>query len=72
MYWSYQYLSIEACHALFNAHKPTKDGEIGFQIQIPQPCMQRKFVTRIFHAHSDAHKQPKPLAPTIFMLDTKF
>jgi len=27
--------------------------------------------TRIWHAHSNAHKQRKPVTPTIFMLDKK-
>jgi len=32
---------------------------------------QSKFVTRICHAHSNAHKPSKPVAPTIFMLGKK-
>jgi len=27
---------------------------------------------KILHAHSNAHRTPKPVAVTIFMLDTKF
>jgi len=27
---------------------------------------------KVCHAHSNAHKPPKPVAPTIFMLDKKF
>jgi len=33
---------------------------------------QRKFVSRICHTHSNAHKPPMPVATTIFMLDKNF
>jgi len=35
------------------------------------PCTQRNFVTQMCHAHSNALKRPKPVAPAIFMLNTK-
>jgi len=35
---------------------------LGFGMPIPELC----------HAHSNAHKPPKPVAPIIFMLDKKF
>jgi len=41
-------------------------------MQIPEISAQRKFVSAEYHAHSNAHKPPKPVAPTIFMLDKKF
>jgi len=43
-----------------------KDRELGSQIYIPYPCTQGKFVTRVRHAQSNAHKLPKSVAPTIF------
>jgi len=39
---------------------------------IPEIPAQRKFVSEMCHAHSNAHKPPKPVAPAFFVLDTKF
>jgi len=41
-------------------------------VQIPELLTQRKFVSAMCHAHFNAHKPPKPVSPTIFMLDKKF
>jgi len=40
-------------------------------MQIPKIRAQRKFVSAMCHAHSNAHKQPKTAAPTVFMLEFK-
>jgi len=45
---------------------------LGLGTQIPEIPAQRKFVSAECHAHSNAHKPPKAVAPTIFMLDTNF
>jgi len=37
-------------------------------MQIPELLTQRKFVSAMCHAHSNAHKPPKNVAPTIFSL----
>jgi len=42
---------------------------LGLCMQIPEIPAQRKFVSAMFHAHSNAHKSPKTVAPTIFMLE---
>jgi len=34
-------------------------------------CKQQSEI-EMCHAHSNAHKPPKPVAPTIFMLEEKF
>jgi len=39
---------------------------------IPYLRTQRKYVTRMYHAHSYAHKPPKTVAPIVFMLETIF
>jgi len=38
-------------------------------MQIPELLTQRKFVSAACHAHSNAHKPPKTLAPTVLMLE---
>jgi len=38
-------------------------------MQIPEIPAQRKFVSAMCHAHSNAHKPPKAVAPTVLMLD---
>jgi len=43
-----------------------------FGMQIPELLTQRKFVSAECHAHSNDHKSPKPVAPTIFMLEINF
>jgi len=43
-----------------------------FGVQIPELLTQRKFVSVECHDHFNAHKPPKPVTPTVFMLDTKF
>jgi len=40
-----------------------------FGMQIPELPAQRKFVSAECHAHSNAHKPPKIVAPTVFMLE---
>jgi len=39
-----------------------------FGVQIPELLTQRKFVS-MCHAHFNAHKPPKAVAPTVFMLE---
>jgi len=41
---------------------------LGFVMQIPELLAQRKFVPTGCHAHSNAQKPPKAVAPTILML----
>jgi len=43
-----------------------KDRELNFRFRF------RSLERSACHAHSNGHKPPKPVAPTIFMLDTKF
>jgi len=43
-----------------------------FGVQIPELLTQRKFVSVECHDHSNAHKPPKSVAPTVLMLDRKF
>jgi len=38
-----------------------------FGVQIPEHLTQRKFVSADCHAHSNAHKPPKTVAPTVFV-----
>jgi len=40
-----------------------------FVVQIPERKTQRKFVSAMCHAHSNAHKPPKTVAPTVLMLE---
>jgi len=40
-----------------------------FGMQIPELLTQRKFVSAMCHAHSNAHKPPKTVAPTVLMLE---
>jgi len=49
-----------------------KDRELGFKIYVPSPCTQSKLITQTCHAHSNAHKPPKLVAPAIFMLEKNF
>jgi len=42
---------------------------LGLGMQIPEIPAQRKFVSTMCHAHSNAHKPPKTVAPTVFMLE---
>jgi len=42
---------------------------LGLGMQIPEIPAQRKFVTAECHAHSNAHKPPKTVAPTVLMLE---
>jgi len=41
---------------------------LGYGMQIPELLTQRKFDSPACHAHSNAHKPPKIVAPTAFML----
>jgi len=43
-----------------------------FGMQMPELLTQRKFVSAMCHAHSNAHKPPKTVAPTALMLGYKF
>jgi len=45
---------------------------LGLNMQIPDISAQRKFVLAECHAHSNAHKPPKTVAPTVLMLEQKF
>jgi len=40
-----------------------------FGLQIPELLTQRKFVSAEYHALSNAHKPPKTVALTVFMLE---
>jgi len=40
-----------------------------FGVQIPELLTQRKFVSLQCHAHSNAHKPPKTVAPTVLVLE---
>jgi len=40
-----------------------------FGVQIPELLTHRKFVSAKCHAHSNAHKPPKTVAPTVLMLE---
>jgi len=42
-----------------------------FGMQIPEFLTQRKFDSAMCHAHSNAHKPPKTVAPTVLMLEEK-
>jgi len=42
---------------------------LGFVMKIPELLGQRKFVSAGCHAHSNAHKPPKTVAPTILILE---
>jgi len=42
---------------------------LGLDMQIPEIPAQRKFVSTMCHAHSNAHKPPKTVAPTVLMLE---
>jgi len=59
-----------------NISETIKDRELDsvalYAAQFLTEMYQRKFVTRICHAHSNANMPPKPLATTIFMLDKHF
>jgi len=46
-------------------------GLLKFGVQIPELLTQRKFVSAECHAHSNAHKPPKTVAPTVLMLEIK-
>jgi len=40
-----------------------------FGVQIPELLTQRKFVSAECHAHCNAHKPLKMVAPTVLMLE---
>jgi len=40
-----------------------------FIVQIPELLTHRKFDSAECHAHSNAHKLPKTVAPTVLMLE---
>jgi len=40
-----------------------------FGEQIPELLTKRKFVSVECHAHSNAHKPPKTVAPTVLMIE---
>jgi len=42
---------------------------LGLGLQIPEIPAQRKFVSAMCHAHSNVHKPPKTVAPTVSMLE---
>jgi len=42
---------------------------LGLGTQIPEIPTQRKFGSVECHAHSNAHKPPKTVAPTVLMLE---
>jgi len=41
----------------------------GLGMQIPEIPAQRKFFSAMCHAHSNAHKPAKTVAPTVLMLE---
>jgi len=41
---------------------------MGLGMQIPEIPAQRMFVSAMGHAHSNAHKPPKTVAPSVLML----
>jgi len=41
----------------------------GFGVQISELLALHKFVSAGCHAHFNAHKPPKTVAPTVFMLE---
>jgi len=45
---------------------------LGFGMQIPELLAQRKFVSAGGYAHSNAHKAPKTVAPTVSMVEYTF
>jgi len=45
------------------------NAEISKTIKIPKIPAQRKFVSAECHGHSNAHKPPKTVAPTVLMLE---
>jgi len=45
---------------------------LGLGMQIPEIPAQRKFVSAMCHAHSDAYKPLKTVAPTVLVLEQKF
>jgi len=42
---------------------------LGLGLQISEIPAQRKFVSEMCHAYSNAHKPPKTVAPTVLMLE---
>jgi len=42
---------------------------MGLGMPIPEIPAQRKFVSEMCHAHSNAHKPPKTVAPPVLMLE---
>jgi len=42
---------------------------LGLDMQILETPVLRKFVTRICPAHSNVHRAPKTVAPTVLMLE---
>jgi len=42
---------------------------LGLGVHIPELLEQRKFVSAGCYAHSNAHKPPKTVAPTVCMLE---
>jgi len=42
---------------------------LGLGMQIPEIPAQRKFVSAMCHAHSNAHKPPKTVATTVLNAD---
>jgi len=44
---------------------------LGIGMQVPEIPAQRKFVSAMSHANSNAHKPPKTVAPTVLMLESK-
>jgi len=43
-----------------------------FGVQIPELLTQRMFASAKCHAHSNTHKPPKTVAPTVLMLEKNF
>jgi len=42
---------------------------LGLGMQIPEIFAHRKFISAECYAHSNAHKPPKTVAPTVLMLE---
>jgi len=57
---------------LFNLFsESSKATLLGLGVQIPEIPAQRKFFSSVYHAHFNAYKPPKTLAPTVLVQEYK-
>jgi len=69
-----KFVSAE-CHAHSNAHCGSNSFDGRIKILTEMYCSQQYLSIdpkKVCHAYFNAHKPPKPVTPTIFMLDKKF